>query len=187
MLKTCLASPSDGAVIREQREAPGDFRRPVSHSMTPAPGDLRALQPEGYASPEAFIRGQFPLWFEAEVVAGVGSERGRGQLGEALRAADLETYPICQDRAEDRTEPGGRLATTKGLEFDRVLIADVSDGIVPHDRALSDADDEATREQIRTREGSLLYVAATRAKRDVIVTCHDESSPWIARVHDQTA
>jgi superfamily I DNA/RNA helicase len=65
------------------------------------------------------------------------------------------------------------------LEFERVVVAGGKDGSAPHDRALSQADDDATWERVLKRERSLLYVAATRAKRDVIVTCHDEPSPWL--------
>jgi superfamily I DNA/RNA helicase/mRNA-degrading endonuclease RelE of RelBE toxin-antitoxin system len=100
----------------------------------------------------------------------------------ALKAADLETYVIRKDRAEDRSAPGVRLATmhrAKGLEFDRVMIAGVSEGTVPLGRALSSAEDAAMRKQIRKQERSLLYVSVTRAKREVIVTCHDEPSPWL--------
>lgn len=100
----------------------------------------------------------------------------------ALRAADIGTYVIRKDRSEDRSEPGVRLATmhrAKGLEFERVIIAGVSEGTVPLGKALSRADDEAVQEQIRKRERSLLYVSATRAKREVIVTCHDEPSQWL--------
>ena len=100
----------------------------------------------------------------------------------ALRAADLETYVIRANRPEDRSEPGVRLATmhrAKGLEFERVIIAGVSEGTVPLGRALSSAEDDATRQQIRKQERSLLYVSVTRARREVIVTCHDEPSPWI--------
>lgn len=35
------------------------------------------------------------------------------------------------------------------------------------------------RKQIQKQERSLLYVSAARAKREVIVTCHDKVSPWI--------
>lgn len=100
----------------------------------------------------------------------------------ALRAADIGTYVIRKDRAEDRSEPGVRLATmhrAKGLEFERVIIAGVSEGTVPLGKALSRADDEARRKQVRKRERSLLYVSVTRAKREVIVTCHDEPSRWL--------
>jgi superfamily I DNA/RNA helicase len=100
----------------------------------------------------------------------------------ALQSAGLDTYPIEQDRAENRSKPGVRLATmhrAKGLEFDRVVVAGVSEGVVPHRRALSSAADETDRERARKHERSLLYVSATRAKREVVVTCHGEPSPWL--------
>jgi superfamily I DNA/RNA helicase/mRNA-degrading endonuclease RelE of RelBE toxin-antitoxin system len=103
----------------------------------------------------------------------------------ALRAADLETYVIRANRPEDRSEPGVRLATmhrAKGLEFERVIVAGVTEDRVPHSKALSCADDEATWEQILKQERSLLYVSATRAKREVLVTCHDEPSRWLPEV-----
>ncbi|NBB85947.1 MAG: hypothetical protein GVY12_06970, partial [Bacteroidetes bacterium] len=50
---------------------------------------------------------------------------------------------------------------------------------VPHRRALAEASDESDRERIRKNERSLLYVAVTRAKREVIVTSHGTPSPWI--------
>ncbi|MCS3665594.1 superfamily I DNA/RNA helicase [Salinibacter ruber] len=105
----------------------------------------------------------------------------------ALRAADLSTYTIQKDRAEDRSASGVRLATmhrAKGLEFERVIIAGVTEGMVPLDKALAGAEDEATREQIRKRERSLLYVSVTRAKREVIVTTHDTPSPWLTSIGD---
>ena len=52
----------------------------------------------------------------------------------ALKAKGKETYFIRRSEAEDRRKPGIRLATmhrVKGLEFDRVIIAGVNDGIVP--------------------------------------------------------
>ncbi|WP_103030547.1 3'-5' exonuclease [Salinibacter altiplanensis] len=70
----------------------------------------------------------------------------------------------------------------RGFEFDRVIIAGVSGGTVPLSRALSSAEDDAMRKQIRKQERSLLYVSATRAKREVIVTCHDKPSPWLSEV-----
>ncbi len=102
----------------------------------------------------------------------------------ALRAADLSTYTIQKDRAEDRSASGVRLAIrrAKGLEFERVIIAGVTEGTVPLDKALAGAEDEATRELIRKRERSLLYVSVTRAKREVIVTTHDTPSPWLPGV-----
>ena len=52
----------------------------------------------------------------------------------ALKGKGKETYFIRRSEAEDRRKAGIRLATmhrVKGLEFDRVIIAGVNDGIVP--------------------------------------------------------
>ena len=53
----------------------------------------------------------------------------------------------------------------KGLEFDTVFIAGADDGSIPHARSL--ADDEANLEE----ERRLFYVAATRARRRLFITC----------------
>jgi mRNA-degrading endonuclease RelE of RelBE toxin-antitoxin system len=100
----------------------------------------------------------------------------------ALRSAGIDTYTIKPRHAEDRSVPGVRLATmhrAKGLEFDRVIVAGVSEGVVPHQRALRGASDEIDRQRALKRERSLLYVAVTRAKRDVFITAHGTPSPWL--------
>jgi hypothetical protein len=110
-----------------------------------------------------------------------------GNYDGALQSAGFETYVIQPRRAEDRSKPGVRLATmhrAKGLEFDRVIVAGVSDGIVPHARALQGAGDEVDRDRALRQERSLLYVAATRAKRDVLITAHGTPSPWLHDVDE---
>ena len=100
----------------------------------------------------------------------------------ALKTAGFDTYIIQRSEAEDRATPGVRLCTmhrAKGLEFNRVIVAGVKEGTVPHRRALAGASDASDEERILKNERSLLYVAVTRAKREVIVTSHDTPSPWI--------
>ena len=53
----------------------------------------------------------------------------------------------------------------KGLEFDTVFIAGADDGSIPHARSL--ADSEANIDE----ERRLFYVAATRARRRLFITC----------------
>jgi len=99
-----------------------------------------------------------------------------------LRKAGISTYTIKRDKAEDRSVEGVRLATmhrAKGLEFEQVIVAGVSDSAVPNRTALAQAADESDRERILKHERSLLYVSATRAKRRVIVTCHETPSRWL--------
>lgn len=104
------------------------------------------------------------------------------QYAGALRSKGFDVYAVSRNKAEDRSRPGVRIATmhrVKGLEFDRVLIAAVKDGIVPLTQALDSAAGEVERETLETRERSLLYVAATRARRHVIVTSFGAASEFL--------
>ena len=86
---------------------------------------------------------------------------------EGLRSVTLEAGAIDDADAEDV-----RLATmhrVKGLEFDRVVIASMNDGLVPLPAALEERGDAVERESAETGERALVHVAATRAKRVVLV------------------
>jgi len=96
------------------------------------------------------------------------------QYGNALQEKGFDIYPIKRSEAEDRTAPGVRLATmhrVKGLEFDRIIIAGANDGIIPYEGDDSNSSDPTVRGDAETGERSLLYVAATRAKKEVVATC----------------
>lgn len=53
--------------------------------------------------------------------------------------------------------------SSKGLEFDTVIIPDVNEGIIPNSKALTDDSIEEERR--------LFYVAVTRAKKKLIICC----------------
>ena len=59
--------------------------------------------------------------------------------------------------------------TAKGMEFSRVILYDVSHGVMPVQRQLEASADEE-REDVLLRERSLLYVAASRARDVRVVT-----------------
>ena len=90
------------------------------------------------------------------------------ELAEAgLKSVTLEAGAIDDGEAEDV-----RLATmhrVKGLEFDRVVIAGMNDGLVPLPATLEARGDAAERESAETEERALVHVAATRAKRELLV------------------
>lgn len=65
--------------------------------------------------------------------------------------------------------------TAKGMEFSRVVLYDVSDGIMPS-RAVVAAAAEEERDDVMLRERSLLYVAASRARDVLVVTWRGEAS-----------
>lgn len=96
----------------------------------------------------------------------------------ALRASGIETV-ILQSGADDRSVPGVRITTmhrAKGLEFFAVAIPFVSDTAFPPPGALRAAVDTADREDIVVQYRSLLHVAATRAKKALLVSWSGEPS-----------
>jgi len=100
----------------------------------------------------------------------------------AIEERGLQTYFIRRSESEDRRTPGLRLATmhrVKGLEFDRVIIAGLNDGIMPYESQESYSSDPAVRQDSEVRERALLYVAATRAKKEVLVTSFGKISKFL--------
>jgi DNA helicase IV len=71
----------------------------------------------------------------------------------------------------------GAYHSAKGLEFDVVIMPFCDTAHVPH----SDVVEAFGRDEAARREGKLLYVAATRAKAELLVTYSGELSPLIPR------
>jgi len=101
----------------------------------------------------------------------------------ALHVKGIKTYLIRRSQAEDRESPGLRLATmhrVKGLEFDRVIIAAVNKGVVPYEGIGVESSDPVVQIESELHERALLYVSATRAKKDVLVTSFGVPSKFLA-------
>ena len=102
----------------------------------------------------------------------------------ALTDRGIDYYYIQKNEAEDRRKQGVRLATmhrVKGLEFDRVIIASANDGIIPLENEFSKTEDAIILKENEIRERALLYVAATRAKKEVIVTGYGKPSRFLEK------
>jgi superfamily I DNA/RNA helicase len=102
--------------------------------------------------------------------------------GEALSQKDISLYFIKRSAPEDRRTEGLRLATmhrVKGLEFETIIIAGVNDGIIPHDKALSYTSDPTVKSDAEIQERSLLYVSATRAKKELLITSFGKPSRFL--------
>ena len=67
----------------------------------------------------------------------------------------------------------------KGLEFDRMVIASVNEDLVPLATVIPE-DDGRARTAAETAERALLYVAATRAKKDLTVLSFGTPSPFLS-------
>jgi superfamily I DNA/RNA helicase len=110
------------------------------------------------------------------------TQAGLDRYAEALNADGVAIYRIRRNEAENRAKPGLRLATmhrVKGLTFGRIVIADANRGTLPLAESLAATADAASRREAEHRERRLLFVAATRARREVKVLVSSEPSPLL--------
>ena len=104
------------------------------------------------------------------------------RLSERLAAEGIRTVEITPDGPKGHD--GIHLGTMhrfKGLEFQRIIIAGASEGLIPR----SSIDRKQKTDPVRyamelRRDRSLLFVAATRARDDLAIFWHGEPSRFIA-------
>lgn len=92
------------------------------------------------------------------------------QLSNAIKAKGVETRLISGQNPDNPSETGVRLATmhrVKGIEFDHMILANM-DEISWRNRM--DRDEESGVLTLPQGERCLVYVAATRARKSVLVT-----------------
>ena len=110
------------------------------------------------------------------------TRRERDAIAETLKEHDL-THVALEAGAVDAAETDGvRLATmhrVKGLEFDRVVMASINSDLVPLPVAIDARGDAVERESAETEERALVYVAATRAKKELVVLSFDTPSRFL--------
>ena len=72
----------------------------------------------------------------------------------------------------------------KGLEFMAVALVALNDGLVPNVLALRSAPDKAGKEEVLNSERMLVYVAATRAKKRLLVSSSGKPSEILRSLRD---
>lgn len=100
----------------------------------------------------------------------------------ALEAAGIAAVVVERDPDKLQKAATVRLSTMhrmKGLEFARVLLASVQDGMLPLRVGLPDGD-EAARADREQQDRCLLYVACTRARDALVITGYGRPSPLLA-------
>ena len=119
---------------------------------------------------------------EAHAGRSNGKRRSQGRPApageEGLTPVTLEAGAIDEAGAE-----AVRLAAmhrVKGLEFARVVIAGMNDGLVPLPAALEERGDAVERESAETGERALVHVAATRAKREAPALSFGQRSRFLS-------
>lgn len=106
------------------------------------------------------------------------------RYAEALAGHGLPVRKVHRSRPDDPTQPGLRVATmhrVKGLEYDRVILAGMTDRLMPLPTQLQRSRDAAVRRDAERMERALLYVAITRARKAVLLTAHGTASEWLPR------
>ena len=125
-----------------------------------------------------FIVGRIKAWLEAGVpddsicLATRTNSQLKARYKAILAAAEISAVYVERTPASERG-PGVRLATMhrmKGLEFSRVLLAGVQDGMMPLLSEHTEAADVAGREDWELKERCLFYVAQSRARDGLAVT-----------------
>ena len=104
------------------------------------------------------------------------------KLAASLQSEGFKTRVINKDESDDPSDPALRLATmhrVKGLEFDQVFIPGLDEAQMPLRYELDQRPDQVSRELFEQQERSLLHVAATRAKKRVVISYSGKPSTLI--------
>ena len=105
------------------------------------------------------------------------------KLEALLKGEGFATRVIKAEESDDPSDPALRLATmhrVKGLEFDQVFLPALDASQMPLQVELNKRPDALSRELFEQQERSLLHVAATRAKKRVVVSYSGKASPFIS-------
>jgi superfamily I DNA/RNA helicase/mRNA-degrading endonuclease RelE of RelBE toxin-antitoxin system len=148
---------------------------------------LRGPQPEfrAYGSWQDELDGilhQVREWTggDASIAVSVPTKKQVEQVESYLSAHDVAAGSIGPDgpRLHDGVHVG-TLQRFKGLEYQRMILAGITDAAVPGQRVVADLARQH-RELMRAR--SLLFVAATRARDALVISWHGQPSRFVAPV-----
>ena len=97
---------------------------------------------------------------------------------------NMKTIKISRNSKDDLSCTDVRISTmhrVKGLDFDHVIIACMNKGVVPLE-SIEKSDEDLINKENLQKEKSLVFVAATRAKRSLLVTSHGLASEMLSSV-----
>ena len=110
------------------------------------------------------------------------TNRAVEKLNGLLKAEGFATRVINADESDDPSDTALRLATmhrVKGLEFDQVFLPELDASQMPLQVELNKRPDQLSKDLFEQQERSLLHVAATRAKKRVVVSFSGKPSPFL--------
>lgn len=104
------------------------------------------------------------------------------QIHDALLDAGIPTHLLVKGRAAADAVAVGTMHRMKGLEFRCLAVSGLGATAVPSPSAVTPKDEDLhTHERDIRRERSLLFVACTRAREQLVVSWHGPVSPFLAR------
>ena len=106
----------------------------------------------------------------------------RDAIADELRSDDLPHVTLEAGAVDEAEADGARVATmhrVKGLEFDRLIMASINRDLVPLPASISGRGDDIERESAETEERALVYVSATRAKKELLVLSFGTPSSFL--------
>lgn len=102
-----------------------------------------------------------------------------GGYGPALEKAGIVHEVLERQEAGPNTVRLATMHRVKGLEFPVVFVAAAKDGIVPLDTPQLNSSDPVVARMAELTERCLLYVASSRARDLLYVTCSGSPSPFL--------
>lgn len=179
-----VLSGTDFVNLEEQAEDASDYR---SARTGPTPRLLQTASLGDELDQAAAVVGE---WLNEDVTAEtIGILVRTEQAGEQLVRA-LEERHVPSRFVPDRSLPAGKpvvmtMHRAKGMEFSRVLIFGADASALPAPFALKGLA-EADRADMLQREKSLLYVAATRARDEVVILWTGDPSELLPHPEELT-
>lgn len=105
------------------------------------------------------------------------------RYAEALEDRGVASFRLRPGTPDSADKTGLRVATmhrVKGLEYDHMIIAGLSEENMPWRLRIQFSEDPAVRREAELMERALLYVALTRARKSALITAHGRLSEWVA-------
>lgn len=131
----------------------------------------------------SFIADTVAGWLQGDVTAseiGIAARTNSyaERITDELRSRNIAVRALANSGGDSVSV--GTMHRMKGLEFRCVVVAGVSDGAVPLPNAVRAADvDKQAHALDLLRERSLLFVACTRAREDLVVTWNGQPSEFL--------